>query len=197
MWSNTPFWALLGFTIMFVLARIAMIWTHGHEKWGPLLLIAAGICFVLSMGFLFSPLFKKFSRRKLTGIIRHVTPEAKIKKVQKEDITSSTPVDKILMVVRAIVEKRAISAQGKPISIADDLGDMPVFISDSDLFGIIEKLAQEKKLRILNALIEDEWGNQRFSEIWHPNQGERRIDYIIEIDETIDKYYEDMRKKYH
>jgi hypothetical protein len=58
MWANTC-WGFLTLTVGFALARLSMIWTVGHEEWGPRLLWAAGICFVLSMSCFLWPLLKR------------------------------------------------------------------------------------------------------------------------------------------
>jgi hypothetical protein len=58
MWANTC-WGFLGLSVAFSLARLAMIWTVGHEEWGARLLCAAGISFVLSMICFLWPLIKR------------------------------------------------------------------------------------------------------------------------------------------
>lgn len=48
MWANTC-WGFLSLSVAFALARLAMIWTTGHEEWGPILIWAAAVCGLLSI----------------------------------------------------------------------------------------------------------------------------------------------------
>jgi hypothetical protein len=58
MWANTC-WGFLSFAVAFALARLSMIWTTGHEHWGPILLWAAGVCVALSVLCFMWPTFKQ------------------------------------------------------------------------------------------------------------------------------------------
>src|SRR5947209_3880917 len=60
MWANTC-WGFLSLAVTFVLARLSMIWTAGHEEWGPRFIYAAIICGILSGLCFFWPLFKRFA----------------------------------------------------------------------------------------------------------------------------------------
>jgi hypothetical protein len=47
MWANSV-WGLFGLGITFLLARISMIWSTGHEEWGPRFICAAIICYIIN-----------------------------------------------------------------------------------------------------------------------------------------------------
>lgn len=58
MWANSC-WGFLGLAVTFFLARLSMMWTTGHEEWGPRLEYMAVICSVLTVGFFLWPQLKK------------------------------------------------------------------------------------------------------------------------------------------
>lgn len=58
MWANTC-WGFVTLTVAFGLAGLTMIWTPGHEIWGPRLLYAATACGVPSLICFLWPLFKR------------------------------------------------------------------------------------------------------------------------------------------
>lgn len=48
MWANSG-WGFISLAVTFGLARLSMIWTTGHEYWGPILLWIAAVCTMLSV----------------------------------------------------------------------------------------------------------------------------------------------------
>jgi hypothetical protein len=68
MWANS-IWGLIGLGAAFVLARISMIWTPGHDEWGPRFELAAVMCFAISIAVLILPLVRRPPRIAAFGII--------------------------------------------------------------------------------------------------------------------------------
>jgi hypothetical protein len=68
MWANSV-WGFIGFAVAFILARISMIWTPGHEEWGPRFETAALLCIAISVAILFAPLLRRPPRIAAWGIM--------------------------------------------------------------------------------------------------------------------------------
>jgi len=73
MWANTC-WGFLSLAVAFALARLSMIWTVGHDEWGPRLIYAAIICGVLSGICFFWPFFKRIQSSSIKSTLR-IEPE--------------------------------------------------------------------------------------------------------------------------
>ena len=77
MWANTC-WGLLAFAVTFAMARLSMVWTVGHEEWGPRLLYASIFCFVLSLTCFAWPWIKRFFPKRHKKNEEHSQPEISI-----------------------------------------------------------------------------------------------------------------------
>ena len=85
MWANTC-WGFTTIAIALGLARLAMIWTVGHEEWGPRLLYAAVFMGILSMICFLWPLFKR------RGLISSIQPDMTISDVTNYMVNDSSVV---------------------------------------------------------------------------------------------------------
>lgn len=61
MWANSG-WALIGISVAVGIWGCTLIWTPGHEVWGPRLLYTAGVLGILSLICFLYPLFKSGSK---------------------------------------------------------------------------------------------------------------------------------------